>query len=93
MVALALSLPIGTDSSAATTNPTLVPEDGSNMAKALLGYVGNTDPVLTSENARLRLRVRDLEAEITRLKNENDALHASISESLTPADLLEPVSH
>ncbi|MGH3357645.1 MAG: hypothetical protein ACRDO7_02500 [Nocardioidaceae bacterium] len=63
------------------------------MAKALLGYVGTTDPMLSSENARLRLRVRDLESEITRLKNENDALHASLSESLTPEDLLEPVSH
>lgn len=63
------------------------------MAKALLGHVGHTDPVLTSENARLRLRVRDLENEITRLKSENDALHASISETLSPEDLLEPVSH
>lgn len=63
------------------------------MAKALLGYVGNTDPMLSSENARLRARVRDLEAEVARLKNENDALHASIAGSLTPEDLLEPVSH
>ncbi|UPK76494.1 hypothetical protein MU582_07630 [Nocardioidaceae bacterium SCSIO 66511] len=63
------------------------------MAKALLGYVGHNDPVLTSENARLRLRVRDLEAEVSRLKNENDALHANLSASLTPEDLLEPVSH
>lgn len=48
------------------------------MAKALLGYVGGTDPRLLEEARRLRLRVRDLEAQVGRLKDENDALAAAL---------------
>jgi hypothetical protein len=44
------------------------------MAKALLGYLGGPDPVTTAELAALRRRVRDLEAEVTRLAAANDAL-------------------
>lgn len=47
------------------------------MAKALLGHL-HTDPRgaarLVSENARLRLRVRDLEALVLRLQDENTRL-------------------
>ncbi|MGH3424294.1 MAG: hypothetical protein ACRDO8_06190 [Nocardioidaceae bacterium] len=63
------------------------------MAKALLGYVGTTDPHRDHEIARLRRRVGDLEAEILRLKSENDALHSSLSGELSTADLLAPVAH
>ncbi|WP_110238865.1 hypothetical protein [Nocardioides gilvus] len=47
------------------------------MAKALLGHL-HTDQRgasrLVSENARLRLRVRDLEALVLRLQDENTRL-------------------
>lgn len=62
------------------------------MAKALLGYVGTDDPRRDHEIAQLRRRVGDLEAEVLRLKSENDALHASISEELNPSDLLAPAA-
>jgi hypothetical protein len=44
------------------------------MAKALLGYVGGPDPRLVTEVRRLQRRVLDLEAEVLRLRAENDAL-------------------
>ncbi|PZF83265.1 hypothetical protein [Jiangella anatolica] len=44
------------------------------MAKALLGYVGGTDPRLATEVQRLRRRVTDLEAQVLRLQVENDHL-------------------
>jgi hypothetical protein len=44
------------------------------MAKALLGHVGGPDPRMISEMRRLQQRVRDLEAELNRLQEENDAL-------------------
>ncbi|MFD9126797.1 hypothetical protein [Kitasatospora sp. NPDC059571] len=46
------------------------------MAKALLGYVGGPDPRMLSEMRRLQQRVQDLEAELSRLQTENDALTA-----------------
>jgi hypothetical protein len=46
----------------------------SVMAKALLGYVGGPDPRLVTEVRRLQRRVLDLEAEVLRLRAENDAL-------------------
>ena len=50
------------------------------MAKALVGYL-NSDlrtPVrLEAENHRLRGRVRELEALVLRLKEQNDALTAA----------------
>jgi hypothetical protein len=49
------------------------------MAKALLGHLGGPDPRLLSEVATLRRRVRDLEAEMLRLRAENDALAASVA--------------
>ena len=47
------------------------------MAKALLGYVGGTDPRLLAEMRRLQQRVQDLESEIIRIQAENDALSAA----------------
>lgn len=47
------------------------------MAKAILGYVGG-DIHLRDDNARLRRRVRDLEALVMRLQAENDALQAEL---------------
>jgi hypothetical protein len=44
------------------------------MAKALFGHVGGPDPRMVSEMRRLQQRVRDLEAELMRLQEENDAL-------------------
>ncbi|MDP9443442.1 MAG: hypothetical protein M3P83_03420 [Actinomycetota bacterium] len=51
------------------------------MAKALLGYVGGTDPRHLEETRNLRLRVRDLEAQILRLQSENDALTAALRDA------------
>ncbi|MEV8633492.1 hypothetical protein AB0395_17715 [Streptosporangium sp. NPDC051023] len=47
------------------------------MAKALLGHVGGPDPRMVSEMRRLQQRIRDLEAELTRLQAQNDELAAS----------------
>jgi hypothetical protein len=44
------------------------------MAKALLGYVGGSDPRLLAEMRRLQQRVQELEAELVRIQAENDAL-------------------
>jgi hypothetical protein len=53
------------------------------MAKALVGYMNQTDPrvvaALTVENRRLRQLVADLQAQLLRLEAENDALAASLS--------------
>jgi hypothetical protein len=46
------------------------------MAKALLGHVGGPGPRVVSDMRRLRQRVRDLEAEIVRMRKENDVLAA-----------------
>ena len=56
------------------------------MAKALYGHVGGPDPRMVSEMRRLQQRVRDLEAELARLQDENDVLVASVGH-----DLLVPV--
>lgn len=51
------------------------------MAKALLGHVGGPDPRMVSEMRRLQQRVRDLEAELMRLQEENDALAAAAGDN------------
>ena len=58
------------------------------MAKAILGHVGGPDPRLLAEVARLRRRVNELQAEVSRLTAENQALlteslHESLGESLS----------
>ncbi|AIA06159.1 MULTISPECIES: hypothetical protein [Streptomyces] len=47
------------------------------MAKALLGYVGGSDPRVLSEMRRLQQRVQDLESELIRMQAENDMLSAA----------------
>jgi hypothetical protein len=49
------------------------------MAKALLGYVGGSDPRLLAEMRRLQQRVQDLESELVRIQSENDALSAAVA--------------
>jgi hypothetical protein len=56
------------------------------MAKALYGHVGGPDPRMVAEMRRLQQRVRDLEAELSRLHEENDVLAAEVGR-----DLLIPV--
>ncbi|MEU6409901.1 hypothetical protein [Microbispora sp. NPDC046933] len=61
------------------------------MAKALLGHVGGPDPRMISEMRRLQQRIRDLEAELTRLQAQNDALAAqSRDEALVRLQDREP---
>ena len=61
------------------------------MAKALYGHVGGPDPRLVSEMRRLQRRVRDLEAELVKLQEENDALAAEVGhEMLTAGREREP---
>ncbi|AVH99530.1 MULTISPECIES: hypothetical protein [Streptomyces] len=50
------------------------------MAKALLGYVGGSDPRLLAEMRRLQQRVQDLESELVRIQSENDALAAAAAQ-------------
>jgi hypothetical protein len=56
------------------------------MAKALLGYVGGSDPRLLAEMRRLQQRVQDLESELVRIQSENDALNAAVAQH--PGDSL-----
>jgi cell division protein FtsB len=49
------------------------------MSKALFGHVGGPDPRMVSEMRRLQQRVRDLEAELARLQDENDALASGLT--------------
>ena len=52
------------------------------MAKALYGHIGGPDPRMISEMRRLQQRVRDLEAELARLQEENDVLTAGVGHNL-----------
>lgn len=51
------------------------------MAKALIGHVGGSDPRAVMEMRRLQERVRSLEAEVLRLRSENEALADSVHDS------------
>ncbi len=58
------------------------------MAKALIGYMNSdlrTPAALVAENHRLRARVRELEALVLRLSEENDKLAAE--QAVTMLDL------
>ncbi len=56
------------------------------MAKAILGHVGGPDPRMVAEMRRLQQRVRDLETELVRLQEENDALAAEVGQDLLVPD-------
>lgn len=56
------------------------------MAKALLGHIGGSDPRILAEIAVLRRRVSDLEAEVLRLRAENEALSV-VGEDLLTLDV------
>lgn len=62
------------------------------MAKALVGFVGGPSTAHLQETARLRRRIADLQAEIHRLKTENEGLLQTLAERVdeVTADLLEP---
>jgi hypothetical protein len=60
------------------------------MAKALFGHVGGPDPRMVSEMRRLQQRVRDLEAELARLQDENDVLTAEVGHEDLLVSVREP---
>jgi len=60
--------------------PTQPPSFG--RSRGLYGHVGGPDPRMVSEMRRLQQRVKDLEAELTRLQEENDVLAAEVGEEL-----------
>lgn len=65
------------------------------MAKALIGHLGGPTTDQLRQTQQMRRRVADLEAEVLRLKVENDGLLAAVREHLEPvtaSDLLEPVA-
>jgi hypothetical protein len=52
------------------------------MAKALLGHIGGSDPRIIAELALLRRRISDLEAEVLRLRAQNEALSVVSEDAL-----------
>jgi hypothetical protein len=65
------------------------------MAKAIVGFIGGPTSDQLRETAMLRRRIADLEAEVLRLKVENDGLLKTLREqvdNVTAGDLLEPVA-
>ena len=63
------------------------------MAKALLGYVGAVpDRRLVDEVTFLRSRVRDLEAEVARLRTDRESKSTDLERGLRQlSELSEPV--
>ncbi len=57
------------------------------MAKAIFGHLNTADPrvatAMAAENRKLRARVSDLEALVSRLQAENDALAAAAVDTST----------
>ncbi len=57
------------------------------MAKAIFGYLNGPDPRVVAnvaaDNRRLRDRVADLEALVSRLQDENDGLAAAAMDAST----------
>ncbi len=65
------------------------------MAKAIVGFIGGPTSAQSRDSSTLRRRVADLEAEVMRLKVENDGLLKALREQVdhvTAADLREPVA-
>ncbi|MCW2800008.1 MAG: hypothetical protein JWQ70_1480 [Aeromicrobium sp.] len=65
------------------------------MAKALIGFIGGPTSSQLRDTAQMRRRIADLEAEILRLKVENDGLLQTLRERVdhvTASDLVEHVA-
>lgn len=61
------------------------------MAKALFGHVGGPDPRMLNEMRRMQRRIDELEAELLRVRAENDALAAELNrDELLTVSLQEP---
>ena len=58
------------------------------MAKALYGHVGGYDLRMADEVRRLRMRVRELESEVTRLRATGDDVATPIGPDM-PVDFRE----
>lgn len=58
------------------------------MAKALFGHVGGTDLRAIEEVRRLQQRVRELESELVRVRAENDALAARLSDRIDSRNMV-----
>lgn len=67
--------------------------EAHEMAKALLGYVGAVpDRRLVDEVTFLRSRVRDLEAEVARLRTDRESTSTDLERGLRQlSELSEPV--
>ena len=62
------------------------------MAKALFGHVGGPDPRMLNDMRRMQRRIDELEAELLRVRAENDALAAELHrDELLTVSLQEPV--
>jgi hypothetical protein len=62
------------------------------MAKALLGYLGGTDPRMIAEMRRLQRRVRDLEDQLERVQAENDSLATAVRTATFDHELFATVA-
>lgn len=61
------------------------------MAKALFGHVGGPDPRMVSQLRMMQRRIDELEAELLRVRAENDALSTELHRSeLLSVSLQEP---
>jgi hypothetical protein len=60
------------------------------MAKAILGHTRGPDPRVLYEMHRLRQRVRDLEAELVRLRADHDALTTEAKQDVVAPTGFEP---
>jgi hypothetical protein len=62
------------------------------MAKALIGFIGGPTSAQLRDTFSMRRRIADLEAEVLRLKVENDGLLQALRERVdhvTASDLVE----
>jgi hypothetical protein len=66
--------------------------EGPQMAKALFGHVGATDPRLVDEVRRLRVRIGELEAELARVRSLNESLVAGVTVEDDLSTLAESVT-
>jgi hypothetical protein len=61
------------------------------MAKALFGHIGGPDPRMVNQLRMMQRRIDELEAELMRVRAENDALAAELHrDELLTVSLHEP---